>query len=89
MDRVSGQYDCAASRLFWYTDFPAAQAEAKRMSKPLLSLRLLGKLDEEFSCANSRFFRTTLYANREVGDYLREHFVLHWKSVRPVPEGHH
>ncbi|PYX62984.1 MAG: hypothetical protein DMG78_32470 [Acidobacteria bacterium] len=37
------------------------------------------------SCANSRFFRTTLYANKEVSDYLRDHFVLHWKSVRPVP----
>jgi len=46
----------------------------------------LGKLDEELSCANSRFFRTTLYANTEVAKYLREHFVLHWKSVRPVPK---
>src|SRR6185436_11360461 len=45
----------------------------------------LGNLDEELSCANSRFFRTTLYANKEVADYLRDHFVLHWKSVRPVP----
>jgi hypothetical protein len=86
VDRVSGQYDCSASRLYWYTDLGAARAEAKRVDKPILSLRLLGKLDEEFSCANSRFFRTTLYANREVGDYLREHFVLHWKSVRPVPK---
>ena len=49
-------------------------------------VRLLGRLDEEFSCANSRFFRTTLYANEEVSRYLRDHFVLHWKSVRPVPK---
>jgi hypothetical protein len=46
---------------------------------------LLGKLDEEYSCANSRFFRTTLYANAEVSQFLRDHFILHWKSVRPVP----
>jgi hypothetical protein len=85
LDVVGGQRDCHASRLFWHTNFSEAQAEAERTGKPVLSLRLLGKLDEELSCANSRFFRTTLYANREVSDYLRNHFVLHWKSVRPVP----
>src|SRR5262249_39657578 len=45
----------------------------------------LGKLTDEFSCANSRYFRTSLYANHEIGDYLREHFILHWQTVRPVP----
>jgi hypothetical protein len=49
-------------------------------------LRLLGNLDDELSCANSRFFRTTLYANAQVSDYLRDHFILHWRSVRPVPK---
>lgn len=82
---VSGQRDCYASQLYWYTDFEQAKAAAKAQAKPILSLRLLGTLDEEFSCANSRFFRTTLYANAEVSQYLRDHFVLHWKSVRPVP----
>ena len=85
LDAVSGQRDCYASKLYWYTDFEQAKAAAKAQAKPILSLRLLGKLDEEFSCANSRFFRTTLYANAEVSQYLRDHFVLHWKSVRPVP----
>ncbi|HEY2952208.1 MAG TPA: hypothetical protein VGK40_06485 [Verrucomicrobiae bacterium] len=85
LDQVSGQRDCHASQLFWFTDFEQAKAEAQRSGKPILSLRLLGRLDEEFSCANSRFFRTTLYANEEVSHYLRDHFVLHWKSVRPVP----
>ena len=46
---------------------------------------MLGNLTDEFSCANSRFFRTTLYANQEIAQRLREHFVLHWQSVRPVP----
>jgi hypothetical protein len=46
---------------------------------------MLGRLTDEFSCANSRFFRTTLYSNEQVSDYLRDHFVLHWQSVRPVP----
>lgn len=85
IDGVSGQRDCSASQLYWYTDIEQAKVAAKAQAKPILSLRLLGKLDEEFSCANSRFFRTTLYANAEVSQYLRDHFILHWKLVRPVP----
>ncbi len=85
LDAVGAQRDCHASRLFWHTSFDQAKAEARRTSKPILSLRLLGRLDEELSCAISRFFRTTLYANAAVSDYLRKHFVLHWQSVRPVP----
>jgi hypothetical protein len=46
---------------------------------------MLGKLTDEFSCANSRFFRTALYSNKEISDYLRDNYVLHWQSVRPVP----
>ncbi len=86
LDRVCGVADCAAIRLFWYTDLEAAKAEALATGKPILSLRLLGRLDEELSCANSRFFRTALYPNREIGELLREQFVLHWHSVRPVPK---
>lgn len=85
LDAVSQQYDSAASGLYWYTDFAEAQAAARRSGKPILSLRLLGNLNEEFSCANSRFFRTVLYANAQVSSALRERFILHWKSVRPVP----
>jgi hypothetical protein len=85
LDTLSGQYDCHASKLFWYTDLEEAKAAAERTGKPILSLRLLGKLTDEFSCANSRFFRSTLYANQEISDVLRERFVLHWQSVRPVP----
>jgi hypothetical protein len=85
VDAVAKQKDAYASRLYWHTDFEKAKAAAKASGKPILSLRLLGNLDEEFSCANSRFFRTALYANAEVSHYLREHFVLHWKSVRPAP----
>jgi hypothetical protein len=85
LDRVGGQRDCAVSRLYWHTDIEAAKSAAKASGRPILSLRLLGRLDEELSCANSRFFRTALYANAEISAYLREHFVLHWKSVRPVP----
>jgi hypothetical protein len=86
MDEVSGQRDCRASRLFWHTDLEKAKAAAKAHGKPILSLRMMGRLTDEFSCANSRFFRTTLYANAEVGNALREKFVLHWESVRPVPK---
>lgn len=84
-DTVGQQRDCFASHLYWYTDLEKAKAAARASGKPILSLRLLGKLNEEYTCANSRFFRTTLYPNAEVSRYLRDHFVLHWQSVRPVP----
>lgn len=85
VDLVAGQKDAHVSRLYWFEDLEAAKAEARRTKRPVLSLRLLGRLDEELSCANSRFFRTTLYANTEVSAYLRQHYVLHWSSERPVP----
>jgi hypothetical protein len=85
LDSVAQQYDSAASGLYWYTDLDQAQEAARKSGKPILSLRLLGNLNEEFSCANSRFFRTALYANASVSNWLRENFILHWKSVRPVP----
>ena len=86
LDAVSGQCDDYASQLYWYTDLNLAKAAAKAQGKPILSLRLLGNLDQEYSCANSRFFRTTLYPNAEVSAFLREHFILHWQSERPVPK---
>jgi hypothetical protein len=86
LDAVGKQRDCYASKLYWFTDLDKAKKEAQASGKPILSLRLLGNLDEDLSCANSRFFRTTLYANTEVANYLRQHFILHWKSVRPVPK---
>lgn len=86
LDAVCAQKDCAASHLYWYTDLAAAREEARRTGKPILSLRLLGRLDEELSCANSRFFRAILYPDPAVARLLRERFVLHWQSVRPVPK---
>jgi hypothetical protein len=86
LDTVCAQHDCAASHLYWYTDLAAARAEARRTGKPILSLRLLGRLDEELSCANSRFFRAVLYPDPEVSRLLRDRFVLHWQSMRPVPK---
>jgi hypothetical protein len=86
LDAVCAQKDCAASHLYWYTDLAAAREAAQRSSKPILSLRLLGRLDEELSCANSRFFRAVLYANESVSRELRDRFVLHWQSERPVPK---
>jgi hypothetical protein len=85
IDAVAAQKDAHVSRLYWYTDLGAAKAAAAASGRPILSLRLLGRLDEELSCANSRFFRTTLYANEAVANDLREGFVLHWETVRPVP----
>src|SRR5690349_18099196 len=85
LDAVCAQKDCHASRLYWYTDFEEAKAAAHRLHRPILSLYLLGHLDEELSCANSRFFRTLLYSDDSISAILREKFVLYWHSVREVP----
>lgn len=85
IDAVAAQRHAAASRLFWHTDLGAARSVARSSGRPILSLRLLGRLDEERSCANSRFFRAGLYPHAEVGRLLRERFVLHWSSERPAP----
>jgi hypothetical protein len=85
IDQIGAQRGSTVSRLYWYTDLGEAKAAAERTGRPILSLRMLGKLTDEFSCANSRFFRTALYANKDIGDFLRGNYILHWQSVRPVP----
>lgn len=85
LDAVSQQKDSYLSQLYWYTDFAQAKRAAGATGKPILSLRLLGNLSEEYSCANSRFFRTILYSNAQVSKMLREKFVLYWQSERPAP----
>lgn len=85
LDAVAQQRNTYLSGIYWYTDLDDAKAAAKKSGKPILSLRLLGNLSEEFSCANSRFFRTILYSNDAISKKLRDGFVMHWKSVRPVP----
>lgn len=69
----------------WHTDLEQALAQARRTRRPVLSLRLLGNFDEELTCANSRFFKRMLHPEPRVARLLREAFVLHWQSVRPVP----
>ncbi|HUF03632.1 MAG TPA: hypothetical protein VMM38_05585 [Aridibacter sp.] len=84
-DKVARQKDAWASGLYWHTDLAEAKAEAARNGKPMISLRLLGNLDEELSCANSRFFRSILYTDDRLKKTMREDFVLHWQSERPAP----
>lgn len=79
-------WSAQAADLNWHTDLEAAKREAKAGKRLILSLHLLGRFDEELSCANSRFFKSLLYPHREVSRFMRENFVLHWKSVRPVPK---
>lgn len=86
LDELCQQRDCYASKLYWYTDLEQAKSAAKATGRPILSLRLLGNLNTDLSCANSRFFRVELYPNAEIAKKLREDFILHWQSVRPVPK---
>ncbi len=85
LDEACAQRDCDTSRLYWHTDLEAAKAEARETGKPILSLRLLGRLDDPLSCANSRFFRAVLYPDPMVNELLRERYVLHWRPERPAP----
>jgi len=86
LDALCGQIHAHTTLLYWFTDLDLALAEARRTRRPVLSLRLLGRLDEELSCANSRFFRRLLYPEPRINQLLRDKFVLHWQSVRPVPK---
>ncbi len=85
IDAVAAQRDARWSRLFWYTNLDEAKSAAAAEHKPILALRMLGNLTDEYSCANSRFFRTALYANSNVSQILRDRFILVWTSERPVP----
>ncbi|MCW5804545.1 MAG: hypothetical protein KIT31_19395 [Deltaproteobacteria bacterium] len=85
IDAVAAQRYATVSRLYWYTDLGQAEAAARAQHRPILALRMLGRLDEDLSCANSRIFRATLYANADVSKFLRDNFVLYWSSERAVP----
>ena len=85
IDQVARQKNAHLGGLYWHTDLQEALSEARAKNLPVLSLRLLGRLDEELSCANSRFFRAILYSDPAVAALLRERYVLHWESLRPVP----
>src|SRR5689334_24710672 len=78
IDHVAGQRYATVSRLYWYQNLDDAKAAAAKQHRPILHLRMLGRLDEDLSCANSRFFRATLYANTETSKFLRDNFVLYW-----------
>jgi hypothetical protein len=86
IDEVARQRDAHYGGLFWYVDLEQARDAAARSGKPILSLRLLGELTSEYSCANSRLFRTLLYADPTLAGWLEDNFVLHWSSERPVPK---
>jgi hypothetical protein len=85
LDQVAQQRNAFTSHLYWYTDLEQAKLLAAEIKRPILSLRLLGNLTDEFSCANSRFFRTALYANPAIADYLRANYILYWSSERAAP----
>src|SRR5579862_9921236 len=66
LDAVAQQKDAYSAGIYWHTSIDEARQAAAREQKPILALRMLGKLTDDCSCANSRFFRTALYANRDV-----------------------
>lgn len=85
IDQVAQQRDAHFGGLYWQRDLDEARRIAAVEQKPILSLRILGDLTSEYSCANSRLFRTILYGDPALASWLDAHFVLHWSSERPVP----
>ncbi len=85
VDAIAHQKYATVSRLYWYVNLESAKTAAREHGRPILHLRMLGNLEEDLSCANSRLFRATLYANHDLSEFLREQFVLYWSSERPVP----
>ena len=85
VDAVAAQRGAHRSELFWHTDLDEALQRAEAEDKKVLSLKLLGNLSDEYSCANSRLFRTVLYTHPGVRAELDENWVLHWSSERPAP----
>ena len=85
-DLVAGQRDATASGLFWYTDLASAVAAAQSTGRPILALRLLGKLTDEYSCANSRLYRALLYPDPQLRAVLRDQVICYWSSERAVPQ---
>lgn len=86
IDAVAQQRDATTSGLYWETELDVALAKARERGVPVLSLRMLGALTDEYSCANSRFFRTLLYTDKDLARFLDEAFVLHWSTERAVPQ---
>ncbi|MEP7027161.1 MAG: hypothetical protein ABI960_01070 [Candidatus Eisenbacteria bacterium] len=80
IDRVAAQKDAYASRLYWYTDLTEAKAAARASGRPILSLRMPGRLDKETGARGGRSARAELYSDPQVSALLRERFVLHWES---------
>ena len=85
IDAMAHQKYATVSRLFWHIDLASAKAAARGQGRPILHLRMLGSLEQDLSCTNSRLFRATLYANQDLSAFLRERFVLYWSSERPAP----
>ncbi len=87
LDGVTMQKDSYASwKIFWHTDLEEAKEVSRKTGRPILSLRLLGNLNEKLSCANSRLFRALLYPDSYNQTLLHDKYILHWQTVRPAPK---
>ncbi len=87
LDGVTMQKDSYASwKIFWHTDLEEAKEFSRKTGRPILSLRLLGNLNEDLSCANSRLFRALLYPDSYNQTLLHDEYILHWQTVRPAPK---
>src|SRR5258707_355491 len=90
LDRICSQIDAHTALLYWHTDLGAASAEARRTRRPILSLRLLGRIAATKQVLEAPLLRSVAMdldadsqRNLELHDRIHEAFAqrAEWKGV--------
>jgi len=75
----------APGKVHWHASFDDAKLAAERSGKPIFRFQMLGSLDRQYCCSNSRIARDVLFSSAEIAEYIDASFEPVWESVRPVP----
>jgi len=70
----------------WEATIEGAKARAVKEGRPILHLQTFGKLDDPYSCTNTRTLRTVLLADPEFKKLLQNEVVPSWEMIREVPK---
>jgi len=86
LDTISGQYDCHASKLFWYTDLEEAKAAAERNWQADSFVAALGQADRRIQLCEQSIFsvRRSMRIKKSV-TCCASGLCCTGKTVRPVP----
>ncbi len=78
-DEVASQTWSSVSRLFWYTNLDEARRDAIELRRPILSLRIDGRLNGDHGSHEALLLIATVYCNQQLAEELRSRYVLHWQ----------